>query len=530
MHTDEEMNLETRSGEFENAHPQPATFRELCCLILIVIGADLTIYRGEGFAGCAAFLAGAPVLFLVGAARRRIHRSLWLIALLLAGVVSRLVWCGSAGAVIAGAFLFVCFAMGLTGRSPWVLHVVVFWSRMFGAGHQALYEYSRLLSRWSPKVPRGNVFSILLPAVMLLVFGSVFVLANPDLLSQISTRLVELAEMLQNWLRHNAPGPVEVLFWLLVVWVSSGILRPAPGEDDAHPDDAQPDDVIFVDESSPAPLYPAFRNTLISVVGLFIAYLMFEFQTLWLREFPKGFHFSGYAHEGAAWLTVALALATGLLSLIFRGRVLCDPRVRRLKQLAWLWSGLNLLLAVAVIHRMLIYVEFNGMTRMRVVGFLGISSVVVGFIFVVWKIVSQHSFRWLIRRHLWTVTFAAYLYVLLPVDALVNQCNVQRILEGDPAPCVQISVHKTSAEGWLQLFPLLECDDVVIRDGVSAMLAEQLRPGTQDEQSWSAWQWADEELKLRLRQHKSDWPDTADAESARAKAQKTFHEYAWQWF
>lgn len=36
---------------------------------------------------------------------------------------------------------------------------------------------------------------------------------------------------------------------------------------------------------------------------------------MWFRPFPTGFHYSGYAHEGAFWLTVALAMATITLSL-----------------------------------------------------------------------------------------------------------------------------------------------------------------------------------------------------------------------
>ncbi len=48
-----------------------------------------------------------------------------------------------------------------------------------------------------------------------------------------------------------------------------------------------------------------------------------------------------------------------MLSLIFRGRVLADPRLPRLRRLAWLWSAENMLLAAAVYHRLFIYIGFN---------------------------------------------------------------------------------------------------------------------------------------------------------------------------
>jgi hypothetical protein len=88
--------------------------------------------------------------------------------------------------------------------------------------------------------------------------------------------------------------------------------------------------------------------------------------------------------------------------------------------MAWIWSVENLILAIAVFHRMSIYVGFNGMTRMRTVGLFGISAVVVGFLLVVWKIMRHRGFVWLLQRHLWTVAIAAYLFALTPVDSLVH--------------------------------------------------------------------------------------------------------------
>ena len=170
--------------------------------------------------------------------------------------------------------------------------------------------------------------------------------------------------------------------------------------------------------------------------------------------------------KGAAWLTAALALATVVLSAVFRGGVLCDPRLGRLRRLAWLWSAENLLLALAVYHRMYIYVGFNGMTRMRTVGLFGISAVVVGLVFVIWKIIYSRDFLWLFHRQLWTVAVAAYLFALAPVDAIVHAYNRQRILDGDPAPSVQISVHAIDSEGMLVLRPLVRCKDPVIREGI----------------------------------------------------------------
>jgi hypothetical protein len=164
------------------------------------------------------------------------------------------------------------------------------------------------------------------------------------------------------------------------------------------------------------------------LIVLFAVYLVFEFRTLWFRNFPQGFYYSGYAHEGAAWLTFAMALATAVLSLVFRGPLLGDPRLPRLRRLGWVWSAENLVLAVAVYHRLAIYIGFNGMGPMRMVGFYGMTAVALGFLLALWKIARGRSFGWLVRRQLWALAIVVYLFALTPVDAIVTEYNVRRIL------------------------------------------------------------------------------------------------------
>jgi hypothetical protein len=319
-----------------------------------------------------------------------------------------------------------------------------------------------------------------------------------------------------------------------VAWIAAGLLRPVLGRPVLESVFAVAAPTEKPTPPAESPLYGALRNTLVAVTVLFAGYLVFEFKTLWFREFPQGFYYAGYAHEGATWLTVALALATLVLSLIFRGEVLRDPRLRRLKGLAWLWSLENLLLAVAVYHRMHIYIDFNGMTRMRTIGLFGITAVLVGFCLVLWKIIQNRDFAWLVRRQMWTLAIAVYLFALTPVDALVHAYNVQRILKGDLAPSVQISVHPISSEGVLVLQPLVNCDDAIIRDGVRAMLAEreiQAERTAQERErlGWTTMQLADRQLLEQLSARRGNWSGYRD-EAKRSAALERFRKYAYQWY
>jgi len=423
--------------------------------------------------------------------------------------------------------------MCLAGRRPYVLDIVAYALQTSLAGGRGLLGHAQAMAQPGRRMPRLFWLNLGLPLAAVLVFGTLFVLANPDLVAAIGKWLDRAWQTLWESLDDLLPAWPQVLVWIVAAWVTIGLVRPIWRRSLLERFSATPQSSSNAGPAA-APLYAAIRNVLAAVIALFAIYLVFEFKTLWFRAFPPGFHYSGYAHEGAAWLTAALALATGTLSAAFRGRIVNDPRLPHLRRLAWIWSAENLILAIAVFHRMSIYVGFNGMTRMRTVGLFGISAVVVGFLLVVWKIVHRRDFVWLLQRHLWTVAIAAYLFALTPVDALVHRYNVRRILAGDAAPCVQISVHPISSEGILVLPPLVHCRDPVIREGICALLAERAEGAEdalqrQELRGWTATQLADRALADRLRGIRSDWQPYADR-TRRAEALRRFHAYAYQWY
>lgn len=520
---------------------EPAvTWRELLAVLFMVALADATVYRGRGYTGYAALVVGAAALLVLGTPRGRTlggprrWSSAAVVCLMLVALAARMVWCGWALNVAIGAVLLMALALALSGRVPHVLELLVFPAHMVLGGLLGPAPYARLLRRPGSRWNRLAGLSILLPLVTFVVFSLLFILANPDLLTSFGDRIARVLQSIRQWLITYSPQPAEMMFWALAAWLAIGMLRPLLSRPlleqwalwEAHPKRGG--------ASSPSPLYAACRNTLITVIVLFAIYLVFEFKTLWGRVFPPGFYYSGYAHEGAAWLTVALALATLILSLTFRGSIMLDPRLRALRRWAWLWSFENVLLAIAVYHRLYIYIGFNGMTRMRVVGLFGISAVLVGFLLVLWKIARDRGFLWLLRRHLLTVAVAIYLYSVIPVDALVVQYNVQRIAAGDSAPSVQISVHPISTEGVLYLRPLLQCDDAIVQEGVRAYLAEALHIAETRETAriatdWTSYQMADELLLQQLRSMTASLAPYQDAAPRRAALQR-FHEYAYQWY
>lgn len=516
-------------SRFARPDAPPATVRELIAVISLVVVSDLTLFRGEGLAGYAVLLVVASLLIGVGAATRGGGRFVWITLAMLELLAARMVWNGSIAHFAVGLFLLAAFACAQSGRKPFVLDVLGFASQTILSGIYFVEHHARAFKDSKFPVTQPLVLSVLFPVAAFIAFGLIFLLANPDLFTLFSERMEFVLTALHDWFARFSLA--EITFWVVSFFVSAGLLRPLA----SGAEDEEPRIPIEPNVDDPALFYSAFRNTLLTLIGLFIAYLVFEFRTLWFREFPQGFHFSGYAHEGAAWLTIALGLATLVLSMIFRGQILRDGRLPQLRRLAWVWASLNLFLALAVYHRLMIYVGFNGMSRMRVVGFFGISTVVIGFVLVVFKIVQRRHFAWLIRRQLWALGLATYFYLLIPVDTFVVAYNVRRILDGDPAPAVQISVHPISAEGVLLLRPLLESKDEFIREGVGAILALRDRKAeraieNQRALGWTAYQLADELVHEKLRDSRNDWKEYFDDAYEQGVALKRFHKYAYQWY
>ncbi|MBL8851219.1 MAG: hypothetical protein JNG89_16175 [Planctomycetaceae bacterium] len=126
-----------------------------------------------------------------------------------------------------------------------------------------------------------------------------------------------------------------------------------------------------------------------------------------------------------------------------------------------------------------------------------------------------------------------YAYCILPVDWLTTNYNVRRIMAGDPAPSVQISVHPLSAEGLLQLRPLLACDDAVIRDGIRVMLAEELvrleAKKARSAAGWTAYQISEQRLNQQLNAIRGELR-VEEVGQFKFDARDAFDAYAYQWY
>ncbi|MDR3199005.1 MAG: DUF4173 domain-containing protein [Planctomycetaceae bacterium] len=530
---------------------QTVTWREIIAVIAGVILVDITLYHGAGFTGIAVFLLGWGILLGNGVAKPSVSAKTLLITVLLFITAVKLVWNGFSGTAVAGFVLLFFFGILQSGRRFSFDSITDYFFQTVFGGFLGLANYQEFLTKRGCRFPAGTMLAVGLPILAVLIFGTIFVFANPSLVTLVRQLFDKLMNFVQN-VSDVLPAWMQIACWFCAAVILTGMIRPFRNLFNCNLFEQLAINLGFEfstqtkqTETTPlcSPRYIGYRNTLFAVIVLFIVYLVFEFKTLWFRDFPAGFCYSDYSHRGAAWLVVALTLSTVILSLIFTPIMYREPRIATLKRLAWFWSILNFVLAIAVYHRLFLYISFNGMTRMRVVGLLGMTAVLIGFIMVVRKIIEQRSFTWLLSRFTRTVLVMIFLDVVLPVDWLVHRYNVARILKNDYAPAVQISVHPCGNEGYLTFLPLAsDCRDEIIRNGICSLLMEKLMELDRQRESqhpdgkyfWTKYQIADDVLFRQLDARRDFLKDslktTTGSEYDSYQSIQRFKNYVYQWY
>lgn len=344
---------------------------------------------------------------------------------------------------------------------------------MTGYG-KALLQLSVWFPAWGARIFRLGLIW-LIPAIIVLVFIGVFALANIVVESWVKDAWDWVWGQLAHILDYF-PSIGHIFFWIfsfvfaVILLVPQKlkltILTPILGQDE---DMKQGAALPFADLLATIAI-----NTLIAVNLVFLLYNAVDFSYLWIKKaLPQGLGYSEYARSGTLWLTLALALTSLVLGVVFIRDLNFHRRTPILKKLSWIWVFQNLIIAVGTFHRLLMYIDYNGLTRMRIVGAYGIILVVAGLLVVAFKMHRVRSFLWLTRRHLLAFSLGLLALVVTPMDWVVFKYNTHIIMRGNPRSAVQLIVQPITAEGIPALIPLLDCNDKAIRAGVAGILLRE---------------------------------------------------------
>ncbi|MCC6489175.1 MAG: DUF4173 domain-containing protein [Candidatus Hydrogenedentes bacterium] len=452
---------------------------EILALVVLTALLDYLIYCGAGGLSFALALLIIPIAVLAFAPVRRFTPALGLVLTLFPLLALHHAWQSDAAGIAVGVGLLVVLALVCRyGRAhipflalsflPTAVAGIVRWIQYIGYGRRrgASFLWRRIEAR--------SLAVIAVPVAIMSAFVLVFLGANPILRDSFNSNWKPLWDMLSNLWEKSAPTPERFLFWLIALVFVASLFRPQAFLYPGHrrwliPAVPKPAQELRANLS-----FRIARNTLLGVNVVFLGYNLIDaYYLAYLRELPTGLDHSQYAHQGVIGLTVALAMSTCVLGYAFSGELQYHPRANRLRNASYIWVAQNLLIAVWVMLRLHMYISYNGLTRMRVVGICGTLLVLCGVILVCIMIVRKRSIQWLLRKELAAFVLAIFLFTVLPVDWIVWRVNTPLILRMDPPrPAVQLSVQPISAEGLMILTPLLNHEDPAIARGVAALLGE----------------------------------------------------------
>ena len=162
--------------------------RLLLALLALVVLFDLLVYRGTGYTGVALAVLLAPFALLLGTRRPTWGVPSVIISALLSLTAAKLVWEGFELLCAIGLLLLVALAMSLRGAVPYVADLLGCLFQAPFAGVAALFAVRPGYGNSGRVDGLGVFFKVLLPLLLVILFGGIFIVANPDLLEAARAR------------------------------------------------------------------------------------------------------------------------------------------------------------------------------------------------------------------------------------------------------------------------------------------------------------------------------------------------------
>jgi hypothetical protein len=269
---------------------------------------------------------------------------------------------------------------------------------------------------------QGNVSGAVLPWIVPLAFGSVFVWlfaqANPVIESWLT------AANPTGLLAHIETG--RIVFWLVaavLVWPFVCVrIRPKV---------AATPPLWPKQEQATSPLLsphlfgkPALLRSLILFNALFAVQTVLDVAYLWGGvELPEGMTYAAYAHRGAYPLIITALLAAAFVIAVMQPKTEAE-RSALLRWLVYLWVAQNVLLVLSSLLRLDLYVEVYSLTYWRIAALLWMVLVAIGLSLIVVRIAMKRSNAWLINANLVVLTATIYACGFVNFPGLIANFNV----------------------------------------------------------------------------------------------------------
>ena len=336
----------------------------------------------------------------------------------------------------------------------------------------------RVKARSGKTTPVRTIIQFLiLPLAGAIIFGSLFLMANP-LLADLMSRL-RLPSLGENQI-------ARIVFWVFFLIGTYGVLRPR----------WRRKLIALPERKTDGSVVPVASV----VLSLVVFNLIFAIQNgmdiafLWSgAALPAGVSLAEYAHRGAYPL-IATALLAGLFVLVFLrpgSDTAKQPWVRRL---VVLWVGQNLFLVASSLLRTADYIEVYSLTRLRIAAMVWMVLVAVGLILICWRLLKNRSGSWLINANVLVAGVVLVSISATDLGAIAANWNVRHAREmgGQGTAldlCYLAQLHGASAVSLARTERA--ATDPIFKERVAGALAYQTAALRTQQSDWHSWRWRD---------------------------------------
>jgi len=467
----------------------PLRWSDTAIIVVLAAVADFCLYAKAGGSGAACVLLAALGGFLL-TRRGAVNRTNWILAMLVLATASLMSW--RHWWLLHAVGWLSLFAFTTKAHRPdwslfealWATTQTAVQAPLRLAGHFCSRREQRTGEEGAPRVASAGVSArvVLIPLAVCVLFLLIFAAANPVVARMFRTVGTHIEHFVRHIGEYVTPG--RAALWILWLTLFAALIRPAVkclAADWllAFDEGLKPDD-------RPAPHDDSFAAalwTLVSVNVLFLAYNGIDSVYLYLKAtLPEGITWTDYTHRGCGWLTLGLFVSSTVLGAIFWRGLNFHPRARGLKALSYVWAAQNVVLAVGSMRRLQMYIDYSGLTHLRITGIYGSLLVAAGLGIMVYKVHANRGFIWLLRRYILAFCAAVAILALTPNDWVCAAYNAGKIMEHKRRALRPVFLKKLSPEALPPLIPLLDYerddgDDArqrMVRKGIAALLGQHL--------------------------------------------------------
>lgn len=346
------------------------------------------------------------------------------------------------------------------------------------------------LARKRHPAPAVKLAPLIMPAAVVLLFGLLFIWANP-VLENLATSFdggslvtVLTINRLMLW------GFTGMIVWGLLR--SSAIYLPKSADYAAEKVDGRIVRLFSVQ---------SVLITLILCNAIFALQNGLDLTYLWAGEtLPDGLTHAQYAHRGAYPL-ILTALLAGAFVLVALRRGAPSEDDRRIRALIYLWLAQNVFLVASAMLRTLNYIEDYSLTFLRLSAMIWMGLVAFGFVLIVARIRMGKSGRWLINANALAAAGVLYALTFVDLSGAIAHYNVRHA--GDVGGRGQTLDMPYLASLGPAALPAFDWYIARMRDKPPAYTARLFRDEIHarlvlSQQDWRSWTWAGQRLLASL--------------------------------